>query len=300
LSLAGTILGMDSGTRLASLLASIILHAAVLISIPLPIGENSSGPAQSDSALHITVERSRLSDNPPQEQSAPQSMEQPLEPQQREGALALSGETQPQQITQPPVAMELRVKSEPATILASIATHPIEELPASTPVITTEASDSAEKPESIKRPRHATEPTVRPEVKLKTKPASAKASSPTPPAEVKSARTTVKKPVQVATSGKSRRLSRDYRSTLLRLIERNKYYPLRARRRGMEGKAMVGFSVQRNGEIRNIALSRSSRKPLLDQAALQTIKRMGKAPPLPNGMKRSSWRFVVPISYNIR
>jgi len=291
---------MDSGTRLASLLASIILHAAVLISMPFPVGESSSGPAPSDSALHITVERGRLSDNPPLEQSAPQSMEQPLEPQQLEDTLVPSGETQPQQITQPPVAMELRVKSEPATILASIVTYPIEELPATTPVLTTEASDSAEKLESIKRPRHATDPTVRPEAKLKIKPAPAKASSSTPPAEVKSAGTTVKKPVQVATSGKSRRLSRNYRSTLLRLIERNKYYPLRARRRGMEGKAMVGFSVQRNGEIRNIALSRSSRKPLLDQAALQTIKRMGKAPPLPHGMNRSSWRFVVPISYNIR
>lgn len=291
---------MESGARLVSLSASIILHAVVLISIPLPIGENSSGPAPSDSALHITVERSRLSDTPPQEQPTQQSVEQPPEPQQLEEIVAPTVEEPQQQITQAAEPVEKRVEAEPEAKPAVITTASIEKLPIPTADTTAKPESSVEKPQQIEPHQSDPEPTVKPETKPEPKPVTATASRPTPPAEVKSARTKIKKPVQVASRGKSKRLSRDYRSALLRLIERNKYYPLRARRRGMEGKAMVKFSVQRNGEIRNIALSRSSRKPLLDQAALQTIKRIGKAPPLPNGLKRNSWKFVVPISYNMR
>ena len=116
----------------------------------------------------------------------------------------------------------------------------------------------------------------------------------------KGAKTTVKQPMQIAASGQSARLSRDYRSTLLRLIERHKYYPLRARRNGLEGTTTVAFTVSSNGEIGGIALAQSSGMSLLDQAAVQTIKRVGKAPPFPAGIDKSKWRFVIPLAYNIR
>ncbi|MEJ2529536.1 MAG: energy transducer TonB, partial [Gammaproteobacteria bacterium] len=116
----------------------------------------------------------------------------------------------------------------------------------------------------------------------------------------KGAKTSVKQPMQIAASGQSARLSRDYRSTLLRLIERYNYYPLRARRNGLEGTSTVAFTVSSNGEIGGIALAQSSGMSLLDQAAVQTIKHVGKAPPFPAGIGRSKWRFVIPLAYNIR
>jgi periplasmic protein TonB len=109
-----------------------------------------------------------------------------------------------------------------------------------------------------------------------------------------------KQPMQVAASGKSVRLSRDYRSTLIRLIERNKFYPLRARRSGLEGMVKVSFTVSNIGNISNITLTQSSGNSLLDQAATQTIKRIGQAPPFPEGIGRSKWEFVIPMTYDLK
>ncbi|MCP4125890.1 MAG: energy transducer TonB, partial [Gammaproteobacteria bacterium] len=179
-------------------------------------------------------------------------------------------------------------KSEPMIIQAVITTQIVAQSPESAKTEPIKAATLAKQPERIKPKKEQPTPPVRPKAVA------------APSAELKGTKASVRKPLQTATRSNSKRLSREYRSTLLRLIERNKYYPLRARRRGMEGKSLVAFTVKRNGEIRNISLSRSSKQQLLDQAAIQTIRRLGKAPPLPRGINRSHWRFVVPISYNIR
>lgn len=134
--------------------------------------------------------------------------------------------------------------------------------------------------------------------KQKTKPMPRLASINQPASNKSGANVEERLPMQVATSGQSARLSRDYRSALLRLIERHKYYPLRARRNGLEGTSTVSFTVNRNGDISRITLSRSSGASLLDQAAIHTIKRIGQASPLPDGHIR--WKFTVPLSYDLK
>ncbi|MCP3669531.1 MAG: TonB family protein [Gammaproteobacteria bacterium] len=285
---------MDSGTRLASLFVSIILHAAVLISIPIPLGETNSGPADSSSALHITVEHSKLSDHPSQVQSPQPAMAQPS-PQVDTTKLETSKITA-QPIQRQPVVDAASVQSSPMVIHTETAPQKVTQHLEPANIKPANAVALEKQPEPVEHEKEEPTPPVHPRAVVAT----VAASTPTPPTEVKGRKVSVKQPLQTATSGNSKRLSREYRSTLLRLIERNKYYPLRARRRGMGGKALVAFTVKRNGEIRNISLSRSSKQQLLDQAAIQTIKRMGKAPPLPKGISRNHWRFVVPISYNIR
>ncbi len=294
MSLTATIFGMDSGARLVSLFASIILHAVVLISIPIPFGEMGSGPAESDSALHITVEHSKLSDHPSQQQSTQPAMA-PTPPQPDEIELETI-ESTAQPIQDPPLAVVPSKKSEPMVIQAVIVTPTVARNPEPAKVKPIKVATLEKQPDSIKQKKEQPTKPAQP----KALPLPAAASIPAPSTELKGTKARVKKPLQTATSGNSKRLSREYRSTLLRLIERNKYYPLRARRRGMEGKALVAFTIKRNGEIRNISLSRSSKQQLLDRAAIQTIRRLGMAPPLPGGINRSHWRFVVPISYNIR
>ncbi len=294
MSLTATIFGMDSGARLVSLFASIILHAVVLISIPIPFGEMGSGPAESDSALHITVEHSKLSDHPSQQQSTQPAMA-PTPPQPDEIELETI-ESTAQPIQDPPLAVAPSKKSEPMVIQAVIATPIVAQDPKSAKSVPIKIATVEPQPEPIKQKKEEPIPPVRSQAVAHP----TATYVPTPSTELKGTKARVKKPLQTATSGNSKRLSREYRSTLLRLIERNKYYPLRARRRGMEGKALVAFTVKRNGEIRNISLSSSSKQQLLDRAAIQTIRRLGKAPPLPGVINRSHWRFVVPISYNIR
>ncbi len=108
------------------------------------------------------------------------------------------------------------------------------------------------------------------------------------------------RPAQLASAGKYARLSRDYRSSILRLVERHKYYPLHARRKGLEGTSRVAFTIHRNGVIAGVSLTGSSGERLLDQAAIQTIKQIGKAPPFPKDIQRNQWRFAIPIAYSLR
>jgi protein TonB len=194
-----------------------------------------------------------------------------------------------------------------------VRSEPADESPKDNPAPET-SEQTAEQPEYVKsKPKHIVKQTQpeQPPLKIEVAPikdrtqqqpktTSVKSKSPgnKPTPEKKGAKTTDKKPMQLAKVGNYSRQSRDYQSKLLQLIERNKYYPLKARRSGMEGTSTVAFTVRGNGNIRGISLARSSGTQLLDQAAIQTIKRIGHAPPLPGG--RNSWRFTVPILYNLK
>lgn len=135
---------------------------------------------------------------------------------------------------------------------------------------------------------------------LKIAPIASMTASIQPASSKRGADVNERQPMQVAASGRYARLTRDYRSTLLRLIERHKYYPIHARRNGLEGTSTVAFTVNRNGAIGDISLARSSGTTLLDQAAVQTIIRINNAPPFPADIKRSQWSFAIPIAYNLK
>jgi len=291
---------MGPSAILTSLFASIILHTAVIMSIPTPRGESGTGPAENDSALNITVERTRLADTPSQEQSQQPSIGRPLTPQPVQETMLEREKPAPVPDTPPPVPEQRRVEPEPETVQVMVARPPIAVKPK--PMLDSDAKIVATKKKLLEPTDSISKnqsPSTRPQTKNKPKAVSAVSSTAAPSANEKGARAIEKKPLQVASTGKTRKLSRDYRSSLLRLIQRKKYYPLQARRRGLQGKVLVAFTVVGNGEIKNITLSRSSGKKLLDRAAIRTIKRMGKAPPFPKELKRRNWRFVVPISYSI-
>ncbi len=238
--------------KLISLLASLILHAAILATVALIIGESGSGPAESSSTLHVSVERVEPTDEYPKDNPAPDISEQTPK--------------QPETI-QPEKQIKIVNKSQPGPNPLKIKVVPIKELPQQQPKATPPLNQyPSSKPTSNKKGADVTE----------------------------------ERAIQLAKEGNHSRLSRDYQSRLQRLVERHKYYPLQARRKGAQGKATVSFTVRRDGKIENIVLSRSSGKSILDQAAISTIKRISKAPPFPNSIKRSKWRFDMPITYNLR
>ncbi len=240
-----------TGIRVLSLFASVAVHAAVLMSIPAPVGESATGPAEISTTLHLSVQHSEPTDLAPRVE--PDQNRSELRSEQRETIA-----TTPRRSLQQPAPVVAELKVNAAQLIAP------------------------GKP------------------KLKTTPAPRLSSSGASAPSRRGAKSSVKQPMQIAASGQSARLSRDYRSTLLRLIERHKYYPLRARRAGLEGTATVAFTVSSNGEINGVSLAQSSGMSLLDQAAIQTIRRVDKAPPFPSGIERSKWRFVIPLAYNIR
>ena len=72
-------------------------------------------------------------------------------------------------------------------------------------------------------------------------------------------------------------------------------YPRDAR--GDSGEAHVYFVVDSGGQVLNLSVARSSGNPIIDQAALDTVRKAAPFPPIPNGAGRNSWDFTVPLAF---
>jgi TonB family protein len=64
-------------------------------------------------------------------------------------------------------------------------------------------------------------------------------------------------------------------------INRSKYYPELARRQRLEGTPKINFIVTSDGKIEGVKIVQSSGSDLLDQSALETIKRSSPLPYYP-------------------
>lgn len=61
-------------------------------------------------------------------------------------------------------------------------------------------------------------------------------------------------------------------------INKAKYYPETARGEGLEGSPKVTFSIGLSGKVTNIEVTTSSGNKLLDEAAVETVKRSSPLP----------------------
>lgn len=75
-------------------------------------------------------------------------------------------------------------------------------------------------------------------------------------------------------------------------------YPREARSKRIRGEAVVSFVVASSGSVSRVRLVRSSGSPLLDTAAIDTVRRAAPFPPIPGGAGKSSWPFSVPVAFN--
>jgi len=81
-------------------------------------------------------------------------------------------------------------------------------------------------------------------------------------------------------------------------IERARFYPDQARREGIEGTVELEFALSADGQVQEIWVLRSSGSSILDEAAIQVVKR---AAPYPIA---EDWptvvRFQLPITYRLK
>ncbi len=75
-------------------------------------------------------------------------------------------------------------------------------------------------------------------------------------------------------------------------------YPSEARRGGIKGDAQVRFTVRADGQVASIALARSTGSPILDEAALEAVRRAAPFPKIPEGAGRDSWAFTIPLGFS--
>ena len=91
-----------------------------------------------------------------------------------------------------------------------------------------------------------------------------------------------------------------YLAALAANINRKKYYPMGSRRRGEEGTVVVSFVIQRNGELTDLSILKSSGSRRLDAAALKTLKRVTPFRPIPQTLERDRWPITVPIAFRLK
>jgi len=90
-----------------------------------------------------------------------------------------------------------------------------------------------------------------------------------------------------------------HENMLFAWMNRYKKYPLLAQRRGLEGAGSVRVRIGRDGRVLERSVLKSTGETMLDQAALDMVRRASPFPPVPPEYSGDSFEFVAPIQYRL-
>jgi protein TonB len=82
-------------------------------------------------------------------------------------------------------------------------------------------------------------------------------------------------------------------------IEESLVYPLAARRQGLGGTVELHVWLEATGRVRDVQVARSSSHPVLDDAAIETVRRLGPVP-FPDSLPRRPLLIRIPLVYELR
>lgn len=83
-------------------------------------------------------------------------------------------------------------------------------------------------------------------------------------------------------------------------IQKFKVYPEEARLQGLKGSTVVRIRIDRRGTINYYALERSTGIILLDQAAIDMIRRANPVPAVPSDYPAGeSFEFLIPVNFSL-
>lgn len=89
----------------------------------------------------------------------------------------------------------------------------------------------------------------------------------------------------------------NYPGKIVAKLKRMLRYPAQARRQGIRGETRVSFVVAADGSVGTMRVVGSSGSDILDEAALDAVRRAAPFPPIPESAGRSSWNFTVPLAF---
>lgn len=89
----------------------------------------------------------------------------------------------------------------------------------------------------------------------------------------------------------------NFLAEILMRIEKAKYYPSVARKRGMTGAITCKFSIFPDGSVKDISLVKSSKYKLLNKAAFEAIKKGAPYPDFPSSFKKNVFISHVDIKF---
>jgi protein TonB len=91
-----------------------------------------------------------------------------------------------------------------------------------------------------------------------------------------------------------------YEQQLFLWLGRFKVYPLLAQRRRLEGKSTVRVRIDRRGRVLARSLEEPTGERILDDAALDMVRRADPFPPIPPGYPDDTFEFLAPIQFRLK
>jgi periplasmic protein TonB len=91
----------------------------------------------------------------------------------------------------------------------------------------------------------------------------------------------------------------EFEAALLAHIERFRRYPDDARRERQQGVVMVGFAMDRRGDLLDLWVDQSSGFADLDAEAMSTLKRAQPLPLIPKGLP-DELQIILPVAFALR
>lgn len=79
----------------------------------------------------------------------------------------------------------------------------------------------------------------------------------------------------------------------------HKYYPQAARTSGAQGIVRLYLIVDRKGNVLNVAVAESSGSSILDQAAMDMVKRSEPLPAMTKNMLRTRLEIILPVQFTL-
>ncbi len=92
---------------------------------------------------------------------------------------------------------------------------------------------------------------------------------------------------------------RTYTKQLSAHFKKYKHYPEMARKQRLTGIVIVSVEVRSDGTIDEVQIVQSSGSVMLDQAAVQSVRRASPTPPFPDGVQAKSRKVTIPYRYQL-
>jgi protein TonB len=90
-----------------------------------------------------------------------------------------------------------------------------------------------------------------------------------------------------------------YLARFRQLIQEYVVYPLAARRQGLSGRVELEVLLDATGRVRGVSLITSSAHALLDEAAIEAVRRVPSVP-MPDHLPRRALRVRLPVVFELR
>jgi protein TonB len=91
-----------------------------------------------------------------------------------------------------------------------------------------------------------------------------------------------------------------YETSIRRLIDKHKEYPYQARRQEQEGTVEISFVLSRQGQLmEEPVLGKRTRYRLLNNAALEAVKKAVPYPPFPHGFPEEKMAFSITLTFSL-